>query len=460
MATSTDTKTAAATAAPPAEAPAAKLPAVSNRISMRLPFHPGVAQKFGLDHFAWKALVESVFPLAKTPNAIALALSYCRARKLDVFKKPIHIVPMWNNALRREVETVWPGIGELRTTAFRTRDYAGADATAFGDDVEMVFKDTWRPRNKPAKELTATVRFPSWAQITLYRMVQGQRVAFPGPRVTWLETYGTQRGTKVPNEKWARSPSYMLEKCAEAAALRKAFPEEIGEQQAAEEMEGRQIDTDMVEKIEAEARAAATAPQRQEFKAADRGTPDDGVQFADGEFEDGDEEDAEVEEERVDDGGDARTQQRDDRAAAADTAREQRKPDAQAPAPTTAKPVEEAAAAHGISGEGLSPPADDPRFKTTEEWQADAAREAAESAPSDAFKRAETMVDRLQESLENPDPKDGEMDLAQFKTAGRTAIDSMEGITDDERDVLRGRFATMIANEQRRRAARPKKAGK
>ena len=41
---------------------------------------------------------------------------------------------------------------------------------------------------------------------------------------------------------WKKRPFGQLEKCAEALALRKAFPEAVGAQPTAEEMEGRVID--------------------------------------------------------------------------------------------------------------------------------------------------------------------------------------------------------------------------
>ena len=41
---------------------------------------------------------------------------------------------------------------------------------------------------------------------------------------------------------WGKRPRGQLDKCVEAAALRKAFPEELGNVYAAEEMEGRTID--------------------------------------------------------------------------------------------------------------------------------------------------------------------------------------------------------------------------
>ena len=205
----------------------------------RLPYHPSVQERFGIDRASWRALVDAVFPAAKTPESVILALSYCRARKLDPFKRPVHIVPMWSSALRQEVETVWPGIGELRTTACRTQGYAGIDPATFGPEVERTFSDV----DSKSQRVTATVTYPEWCQVTVYRVVGGQRVAFAGPRVRWTETFSARGKAKVPNDRWARAPYQMIEKVAEAAALRRAFPEEVGEVMTADEMEGRVLDS-------------------------------------------------------------------------------------------------------------------------------------------------------------------------------------------------------------------------
>ena len=108
---------------------------VSAIVKPRLPYPPEAQEKFGIDADAWKALVEAVFPQAQTAASIWLAMSYCKARNLDVFKRNVHIVPVWDKDKRCMVDTIWPGIGELRTTAFRTRQYAGRDATQFGEDI-------------------------------------------------------------------------------------------------------------------------------------------------------------------------------------------------------------------------------------------------------------------------------------------------------------------------------------
>ena len=185
----------------------------------RLPYHSAVEERFGVSKAEWMALVDAVFPSAKSAESVILALSYCAARKLDPMKKPVHIVPIWNREKRRYDETVWPGIGELRTTAFRTGLYAGRDATKYG---EMITKKIG------SGDAAVTITFPEWAQITVYRTVNGQRVAFEGPAVYWEETFSEAKGG-APNAMWRKRPHSQLDKCAEAAALRAAFPEEIGE---------------------------------------------------------------------------------------------------------------------------------------------------------------------------------------------------------------------------------------
>ncbi|MBN1510710.1 MAG: phage recombination protein Bet [Phycisphaerae bacterium] len=198
---------------------------LSNIAQPRLPYPAPVQEKFGIDADAWKALVEAVFPNAQSAGSVFLALSYCKARGLDVFKRNVHIVPIWDKDKRRYVDTIWPGIGELRTTAFRTRQYAGRDATQFGPDLTS----TW---GQGREQIIVT--HPEWAQVTVHRMIDGQRVPFAGPPVYWLETFAaTKEG--FPNSMWQKRPRGQIDKCAEGAALRAAFPEELGDMPTSDE---------------------------------------------------------------------------------------------------------------------------------------------------------------------------------------------------------------------------------
>jgi phage recombination protein Bet len=231
----------------------------------RLPFHPAIEEKFGVSKTQWPALVDAVFPAAKSVDAVVLALSYCKARNLDPFKKMVHIVPVWNSQLGREVEGVWPGIGEHRATATRTGRYAGCDATEFGPEQEQAF--TGRVKSKDGwEEKSVTVTFPEWARVTVYKIVLGHRVAFVGPKVYWLANYGRRGRSDLPNEKWERSPHYMIEKVAEAAALRRAFPEELGDEPTAEEMEGRIVDVTPANTMGGHPADPPTRPTREQFR--------------------------------------------------------------------------------------------------------------------------------------------------------------------------------------------------
>jgi phage recombination protein Bet len=195
----------------------------------RLPYHPAVSDRFGVDQGAWRVLTDAVFPAAKRPESIIMALAYCQARKLDIFKKPVQIVPIWDSKRGEMVDTVWPGIAELRTTAMRTGSFAGFEETTFGPMIEETLG-------------TVAMRYPEWAQCTVYRLVGGVRVPFVGPKVYWTETYATaKKDTAAPNAMWRKRPRGQIEKCAEAAALRRAFPEELGNEYAAEEVEGREM---------------------------------------------------------------------------------------------------------------------------------------------------------------------------------------------------------------------------
>lgn len=196
-------------------------------VPARLPYKAVIGEQFGIDQFQWKVLVESIFPGAQAIDSVVLAVLYCRVRRMDVMKRCVHIVPIWNKDQRKMVDTIWPGIAELRTTAFRTNCYAGRSKTVFGPDVTQ-------------KIGTATVTFPEWAQVTVRRILPNGEIAeFAGPEVYWLETYAqVKRDDVTPNSMWLRRVRGQIDKCAEAAALRAAFPEEVGNDVAAEEAEG------------------------------------------------------------------------------------------------------------------------------------------------------------------------------------------------------------------------------
>ena len=129
-------------------------------------------------------------------------------------------------------DTVMPGIGLYRTQASRTGEYAGITEPEFG----------------PTKQLKVgefLMDYPEWCRVTVKRRCGGTIVDFTANE-RWTENYATQkRDSMIPNAMWKRRPFAQLAKCAEAQALRKAFPELVGGAPTAEEMEGKPYDEGM-----------------------------------------------------------------------------------------------------------------------------------------------------------------------------------------------------------------------
>ena len=233
---------------PTTQIPAETTPPAGLRF--RLPFPRKWCEHYGIGPVAWAFFCDSIWPSAKTTEGVCMAIAYCHARKLDPTKKVIHVVPVWSKSANCEVEGVWPGIAEVRITATRTGVYAGKDAIELGPMVERTFKskvDKWSgpsgQRSKTVEEKDVTLKYPEWARLTVYKIVQGIVCKFVGPQVLWEEAYATEsKDSEAPNAMWADRKQGQLEKCAEAASLRSAFPEELGGELTAEEMWGRVVE--------------------------------------------------------------------------------------------------------------------------------------------------------------------------------------------------------------------------
>lgn len=126
---------------------------------------------------------------------------------LDIFKKQIYLVPRWDTRLGKEIFTPQAGIDGFRAVAERTGAYAGNDDPIFEGEKEITV------------EKVGKVTVPEKALVTVYKIVQGVRCPFTAT-ARWAEYYP---GPKI-GFMWHNKPHIMLGKCAEALALRKAFP--------------------------------------------------------------------------------------------------------------------------------------------------------------------------------------------------------------------------------------------
>lgn len=199
------------------------------------------------DQDLMRVLQSSLYPKA-SPDSIKLVLGYCKASGLDPMQKPVHIVPMWDSKSNVYRDVIMPGVGLYRTLAARS-GCLGISEPEFGPGVTKKIGD---------QEIT----FPQWCRVTVKRKLSSGDVAEFTAKEFWLENYATQGGKEksiAPNAMWSKRPFGQIAKCAEAQALRKAFPE-VGSQPTADEMEGQIIERDEVDITPS--KATVQIPQR------------------------------------------------------------------------------------------------------------------------------------------------------------------------------------------------------
>lgn len=200
---------------------------MSNEIAVQKNVMPALAMN---EDELINVLRNSLYPNAQT-DSIKLVMGYCRASGLDPMQKPVQIVPMWNSAAGRLIDVIMPGIGLYRTQAARSGQYAGVTEPEFGEDVTESIGGV-------------EVTYPKWCKVTVKRLLPNGTIAEFAATERWKENYAVKGGKDksiAPNAMWAKRTYGQLAKCAEAQALRKAFPE-CGAAPTADEMEGKTLD--------------------------------------------------------------------------------------------------------------------------------------------------------------------------------------------------------------------------
>lgn len=135
---------------------------------------------------------------------LAVFMHVAQRTGLDPFARQIYMIE------RQGKQTIQTGIDGFRLVARRVTDRAGGTlALSAGEwcGPDGQWRDVWLSEEPPAA-----------ARITVKR--DGQE--FPGLAV-YTEYVQRKRDGK-PNAQWTQRPAHMLAKCAEALALRKAFP--------------------------------------------------------------------------------------------------------------------------------------------------------------------------------------------------------------------------------------------
>lgn len=155
------------------------------------------------------AMVRRIAAPAATPEEFEWFVYVCNRTGLDPLLRQIHLQKREDKKTGEYKATIQTGIDGYRLIADRTGQYAGNDDPTFDSE------------NAPTR-----------ATVTVWKMVAGVRCPFEAS-ARWSQYCPGGNGAFM----WNRMPHLMLGKCAEALALRKAFPQQLAGIYSDEEME-------------------------------------------------------------------------------------------------------------------------------------------------------------------------------------------------------------------------------
>lgn len=173
-------------------------------------------------------LVKDTIAKGASDIELKMAIQICNQTGLNPFTKQIYFLKRWDSILKKETLSTQASIDGLRLVALRSGRYGGQTETLWcGSDGK--WKEVWLGEEPPAA-----------ARVGVYR----HGFADPLYAVARFDAYAQRKKDGGLTAMWLKMPDLMIAKCAEALALRKAFPSELSGVYTGDEMgaEGKTIE--------------------------------------------------------------------------------------------------------------------------------------------------------------------------------------------------------------------------